>query len=235
MGPEAIDALVHAAIGYCGCGGIFWIAFVAQLARRLDPDARDATLGFKFLILPGVVVLWPILLRRLLAGGEPASAAQPWGARWRRWHGYSALALAVGLPTAFAWALAGREPVPLSATLPVDPRFRPSAEPLPIGAGQLFALQVSDTRWQARCTGDRLAVVQLEGEPRPDVLAYWAQSTTGTALDELPQDARLLGPVAREERTWHRPTRDGTLLLFDLAHGEVVVQLSLSEQAEEAR
>jgi hypothetical protein len=236
MVPEVIDGLVYALAGYLACGLVFWIALVGKHAGRLDPDARQTTLGFKLVILPGVMALWPVLLRSLLGGGEPAMAAQPWGARWRRWHGHTALLLAVGLPIGFAWAITGRDPMPVSASLPADPRFRPIALPLPADAGQALALQAADAMWQVRLTDDRIAIVQTEGEPRPDLLAYWAsQAQTGTALEELPQDARLLGPVAREERTWARPEGDGMVILFGLAHGEVVAQLALTQQPGEVR
>lgn len=236
MGAEAIDALVYALAGYLACGLVFWAALVVKHAGRLDPDARQSTLGFKLMILPGVMALWPVLLRRLLGGGEPAAAAQPWGARSRRWHGYSALLLAVGLPVAFALAIAGRDPAPVSAALPHDPRFRQVAVPLPPATGRTLALQAADTEWQVRLTEDRIAILQSDGEPRPDLLAYWAGATLAeTVLEELPQDARLLGPVAREERTWARPEGDGTLILFGLAHGEIVAQLALTQQTGEVR
>lgn len=40
--------------------------FVMRGAGRLDPVAAQGTWGFRLLILPGSVALWPLLLVRLL-------------------------------------------------------------------------------------------------------------------------------------------------------------------------
>ena len=55
--------LVYAAIGL-----IFAIAFAFRGAGRIDPVAQQGTLGFRLLIIPGAAALWPLLLRRWLAG-----------------------------------------------------------------------------------------------------------------------------------------------------------------------
>jgi len=43
-------------------GVLFAIVFVTKLAGKLDPGARDGTWGFRLAILPGSIVLWPLLL-----------------------------------------------------------------------------------------------------------------------------------------------------------------------------
>ena len=53
---------------YVAAGIVFALAFVFRGAARIDPVAREGTLGFKLLILPGAAALWPFLLRRWLAG-----------------------------------------------------------------------------------------------------------------------------------------------------------------------
>lgn len=60
--------LVTAAAAYLGCGSLFapWFAWLG--VQRVDPVARDSTLGFRLLILPGVVALWPLLALRWAAG-----------------------------------------------------------------------------------------------------------------------------------------------------------------------
>ena len=50
--------------GYVILGAIFAVAFVARGVDRIDSAARGTGLGFRALILPGVVALWPVLLRR---------------------------------------------------------------------------------------------------------------------------------------------------------------------------
>ena len=56
---------------YLAAGALFAILFVSIWVGRIDPAARGGTLGFRLAILPGVVALWPLLLRRLLTGREP--------------------------------------------------------------------------------------------------------------------------------------------------------------------
>ena len=56
---------------YVALGVAFAAPFVLRGAARIDPAARDVTVGFRLIIVPAVVTLWPILLRRWLAGRHP--------------------------------------------------------------------------------------------------------------------------------------------------------------------
>ena len=47
--------------GYSLAGLLFALPFLRRGAGALDPKAREATRGFRLIILPGVVALWPIL------------------------------------------------------------------------------------------------------------------------------------------------------------------------------
>jgi hypothetical protein len=49
---------------YTGVGLAFAIAFLAQGVSRIDVHAAGTRLGFRLLIFPGVVALWPVLLNR---------------------------------------------------------------------------------------------------------------------------------------------------------------------------
>jgi hypothetical protein len=53
MVPEVIDGLVYALAGYLACGLVFWIALVGKHAGRLDPDARQTTLGWSRSVMWG--------------------------------------------------------------------------------------------------------------------------------------------------------------------------------------
>lgn len=53
---------------YAALGLIFALAFVTRGVGRVDPAAREGTWGFRLLILPGTVALWPLLARRWLVG-----------------------------------------------------------------------------------------------------------------------------------------------------------------------
>lgn len=49
---------------YLAAGLLFATAFVSSGVQRVDPAARGAGLGFRLLIFPGVVALWPWLAIR---------------------------------------------------------------------------------------------------------------------------------------------------------------------------
>lgn len=53
---------------YVTVGFLFAIAFVSVGAARIDPGARGAPLGFRLLIFPATVALWPLLAHRWLGG-----------------------------------------------------------------------------------------------------------------------------------------------------------------------
>ena len=58
---------------YLTLGALFALAFVTRGVGRIDPAARNASLGFRVLLLPGSAALWPLLLKRwgLGAGAPP--------------------------------------------------------------------------------------------------------------------------------------------------------------------
>lgn len=56
--------LVSAVVGYLFLGIVFAVPFLLRGVERVDPAARGAGVGFRLVVLPGVVALWPLLLRR---------------------------------------------------------------------------------------------------------------------------------------------------------------------------
>lgn len=66
-----IDALTLLLLAYVALGALFSAAFLGAFMRRLDPAAAGGTWGFRLVILPGVVALWPLLLRASLRGQPP--------------------------------------------------------------------------------------------------------------------------------------------------------------------
>ena len=64
-----IAALFLLTLGaYLGCGLIFAIPFALVGAKRIDPHAEDGSWGFRILILPGAMALWPLLWHRWSSG-----------------------------------------------------------------------------------------------------------------------------------------------------------------------
>ncbi len=56
--------------GYLLCGLIFAIPFLVFGIHRVDPAAKNVTLAFRLMVLPGITLFWPLLLTRLLRGQE---------------------------------------------------------------------------------------------------------------------------------------------------------------------
>ncbi|MGH9372534.1 MAG: hypothetical protein ACRD15_13470 [Vicinamibacterales bacterium] len=67
---ERLAELLVAAVGaYVAAGVVFAVAFVAWGVSRVDPVAREATIGFRLIILPGAIALWPLLAARWMRTG----------------------------------------------------------------------------------------------------------------------------------------------------------------------
>lgn len=49
-------------------GLVFSFLFAFNGVKKIDPNAREATIGFKLLVIPGAIALWPLLTLRWLKG-----------------------------------------------------------------------------------------------------------------------------------------------------------------------
>jgi hypothetical protein len=49
---------------YLACGFIFMIPFIIKGVNVTDEGAHGSSIGFRIIIIPGVIVFWPILLRK---------------------------------------------------------------------------------------------------------------------------------------------------------------------------
>lgn len=62
---------VRALALYSGLGALFAVPFVLAGVQRIDLAARGASWGFRLVILPGAIALWPLLLVRWIRGAPP--------------------------------------------------------------------------------------------------------------------------------------------------------------------
>ena len=69
---------------YSALGLLFAVPFVARGVKRIDPSAVEGTWGFRLLIVPGVVALWPLMLARWIRRQEPPTEWTPHRGRVRR-------------------------------------------------------------------------------------------------------------------------------------------------------
>ncbi len=65
----AMANAVASALGfYLVLGALYGLYFISFGAGAMVPAARGAGLGFRLMILPGAILLWPVLLARLIRG-----------------------------------------------------------------------------------------------------------------------------------------------------------------------
>jgi hypothetical protein len=60
--------IVWAAGLYLAAGLIVAASALVRGLGRIDPDAENATLGFRILVIPGLVLMWPVIIRRIRSG-----------------------------------------------------------------------------------------------------------------------------------------------------------------------
>lgn len=65
---NAATWLVYTLGAYALIGLVFAFIFVFSGVNRMDNAAREGSLGFRLLIIPGVSALWPVFARRWLRG-----------------------------------------------------------------------------------------------------------------------------------------------------------------------
>ena len=68
---ETVTAILQGAALYAAAGGVFALLFLLFGAARIDNGAKGAGLGFRLLIIPGLIALWPLMLIRWVTGGQP--------------------------------------------------------------------------------------------------------------------------------------------------------------------
>lgn len=59
--------VLYLAASYLLIGFVFAIPFLVRWVTELDSAARESTLFFRVILLPGTVVFWPVLLRKVVA------------------------------------------------------------------------------------------------------------------------------------------------------------------------
>ncbi len=147
----------------------------------------------------------------------------------RRRHRWYWIALCL-LPAALAAALWSRPPAALfNSSLPtaLRPPVANSATLAESTAESTVDIAGVTLHLALYSVGDEtfLAIEPLTELAQPDVLAYWARVTTSSSL---PPQAFMLGSVAgRRPQVFRLPAaarqyRGGQLVLFSLAHGEVL-------------
>ncbi len=70
-----LESLVGVAVSivglYLAIGLVFAVAFAFKGVNRIDPAAQKSTFGFRLLIIPASMALWPMMLGRWRRGTAP--------------------------------------------------------------------------------------------------------------------------------------------------------------------
>jgi len=65
-----IETILTLVAIYLICGCVFAIAFVIKGINKVDEGAQGSTVGFRIIIVPGVIVFWVILLKKWLSANK---------------------------------------------------------------------------------------------------------------------------------------------------------------------
>lgn len=164
---------------------------------RLDPGTAGAGIAFRILVTPGIMALWPLLLRnwrRHRRGMVAAPDAEDWlpAARLRARHGLIVRSVAVAVPVLCAAAIIAR-PAPIANGSPIPDALRtpPLAAvaedraPFLLAQGVAALIRTDERRsaWQLE-----LAVTERPGIRGP--MLYWFPPAGAGAASEY------LGPVS---------------------------------------
>lgn len=110
---------------YAALGAAVAVGFLATGLARVDPASRGAY-SFRPLLVPGLVLLWPLVLWRWWRLARPSAPGIVLGRRYRATHRGVWVVLAVALPVALLAAVALRQNAPDPAPLRLAP---PEATP----------------------------------------------------------------------------------------------------------
>ena len=64
MAVTILNIILTILLIYLSCGFVFAIPFVIKGANKIDEGAHGATWGFRLIIMPATIVLWPVLLKK---------------------------------------------------------------------------------------------------------------------------------------------------------------------------
>ena len=66
----AVTLLILLAV-FLVCGVLFTFFFIARGLEKIDEEAASSTWGFRMIIIPGCILLWPLLLRKWIKAVKP--------------------------------------------------------------------------------------------------------------------------------------------------------------------
>lgn len=68
-----VELILIIVLTYLLLGVLFVIPFLWKGLTKVDEGAHGGSVGFKIIIIPGVIVFWPVLLSKWMKSGSEAS------------------------------------------------------------------------------------------------------------------------------------------------------------------
>jgi hypothetical protein len=65
-----VTIILYIVAVYLALGFLFMIPFVIKGVDRIDENAHGSSIGFRIIIIPGVIVFWIVLLKKWLKIGK---------------------------------------------------------------------------------------------------------------------------------------------------------------------
>jgi len=65
-----VTIILYIVAVYLALGFLFMIPFVIKGVDRIDENAHGSSIGFRMIIIPGVIVFWIVLLKKWLKIGK---------------------------------------------------------------------------------------------------------------------------------------------------------------------
>lgn len=59
-----VEVILQIVLIYLLIGVLFVVPFLIKGLTKVDEGAHGASIGFKIIIIPGVIVFWPVLLNK---------------------------------------------------------------------------------------------------------------------------------------------------------------------------
>lgn len=115
---------------YFALGSVFAVIFHLRGLREVDQGTHGAGVGFRTLITPGLIALWPLMTGVWLGHVKGRVPAQPESSvspeRLRVWHRLVWKVLAVAVPVILGAALLWRQPDHRAQSLPSPLKASPT-------------------------------------------------------------------------------------------------------------
>jgi hypothetical protein len=222
-----INILSVIVLPFLACGFVFAILFVVNGVKILDPAANNSPIGFRLIIIPGILVFWPLLLAkwmrtyRRLTNQSTHFDAGPGLLQLRKRQVQCWIILAFAIPAGFLSASLVI-PSPMTSTV-IEPH---TTVALPL---VLRSLQKNGYTINLRVNVDR-SMKQLEWINNiaitvPSAIIY--QTQTGN-LD----GAEIIGRV-ESRGTYRFPLKAGSIsavlhfIVYDIIHHQTIDQINL--------